>query len=223
MTTLPFVNATDCEAAAPRVARHLQSGGLIGYPTETVYGFGCLLRPDALERLARLKLRTQDKAFLLLVTHDAMVPGLHWTGPARRLAAAFWPGPLTLVLRCDTDSFPPRVVSAGRTVAIRATSHPGIQRLLRELGEPITSTSANAPGGAPARSAAEISMVLEAAHRSDGMLVLDGGPLPPSPSSTIVDCSVEPPVLVRPGAIQLAELLEIDNGIRTLESASRIG
>jgi L-threonylcarbamoyladenylate synthase len=221
MTVLAFGSASECEIAAVQAARHLQSGGLIGYPTETVYGFGCLVRPDALERLARLKPRSADKAFLLLVTDEAMVPGLHWTGSARRLAGAFWPGPLTLVLRCDSGTLPARIVGTTGTVAIRATSHAGIQQLLHELNEPITSTSANAPGGTPARTAAELSAVLEAAGVPDEILVLDGGSLAPSPSSTIVDCSVEPPALLRAGAIESAELLEIEHGLRTLESANR--
>jgi L-threonylcarbamoyladenylate synthase len=221
MIVLPFTSAAEHEAAASRAARHLHSGGLMACPTETVYGFGCLVRPDALERLARLKSRLPDKAFLLLVTDERMIPGLRWTAAARRLVHEFWPGPLTLVLRCEAGTLPTRVLGANGTVAIRATSHPGIQRLLRELGEPITSTSANAPGGTPARTAAELAAVLEMPGGSDGILVLDGGSLPPSPSSTIVDCSVDPPVLLRRGAIGWTELLEIEHGLRTLESAGR--
>jgi L-threonylcarbamoyladenylate synthase len=221
VTTLPFLEPADVDSAVGAATRHLRAGGLVAYPTETVYGFGCLLRPDALEKLARLKARAADNAFLLLVTDAATLPGANWTPSARRLAAAFWPGPLTLVLRCEANALPARVTGPGGTVAIRATSHAGIRRLLQAVGEPITSTSANAPGGEPARSASQLSSVLENASPDGEILVLDGGSLPPSASSTIVDCSVDPPVVLRPGAIATAELVEIDHGIRTLESAGR--
>jgi L-threonylcarbamoyladenylate synthase len=218
---IPFRTPDEHTAALDRVARHVQRGGLIAGPTETVYGFGGRVDDDALERLAQLKQRDPAKSFLLLVTDAAMLPDVDWTPAAVTLADAFWPGPLTLALSAGSGSLPQRVVSPRGTVAIRATSHAGMRLLLERLREPLTSTSANAPGGAPARSADQVVALLEATPRTEEMIVLDGGTLPASASSTIVDCSVEPPRVLRAGAITTAELMErihgfeLDDGVRT--------
>lgn len=212
MTRVPYLLPSDHVANAARVADHLRQGGLVAYPTETVYGFGCTLDPTALERLARLKSREGAKAFLLLVLDRSQLPGLDWTQDARRLAEAFWPGPLTLALRA-LRPFPARVTGAGGTVAVRATSHPGIRTLLAALGEPITSTSVNLPGEPPASDAEEVERVVAAVGAGDALWILDGGPLPPSPPSTIVDCSIAPPRILRHGAVTVEELRRVVDGI----------
>ncbi|MEZ0334979.1 MAG: L-threonylcarbamoyladenylate synthase, partial [Gemmatimonadales bacterium] len=98
--TLPFRSDAEIEAAIPVVGEHLARGGLLAYPTETVYGLGSGPSVPALDALARLKGRAPGKPFLLLVSSRAMVEewGLVLTAAARALAAAFWPGPLALVL-----------------------------------------------------------------------------------------------------------------------------
>ncbi len=204
---MPFATEDEILRATDGVAGHLRGGGVIAYPTETVYGLGCALQPDALARLARLKQRSADKPFLLLVEDAAAIHGVQWTVAARSLAEHFWPGPLTLALRAEPGAFPDEVVSADGTVAVRATSHPAPRALVRALRAPITSTSANARGKPPARSAAEV----EAAFGADGaeLWLLDGGALPPSLPSTLVDCSGEVPRLVRAGAIGRAELGQV--------------
>jgi L-threonylcarbamoyladenylate synthase len=100
MMILPFRVLADVEAAAPRVAAHFAGGGLLGYPTETVYGLGSTPTDGAVAALARLKGRREGKPFLLLVASRDMAQrsGLVFTGAAQRLADHFWPGPLTLVL-----------------------------------------------------------------------------------------------------------------------------
>ncbi|MBI4545699.1 MAG: threonylcarbamoyl-AMP synthase [Gemmatimonadetes bacterium] len=206
---IPFRTRSDWVARAPGVARHLLAGGLIAYPTETVYGLGCALRQDALERLTALKGRVRGKPFLLLVTGTAQAHGLEWTEEARTLAARFWPGPLTLVLGADPGRYPQGVVSAAGGVAVRATSHQGMQAILHALGGPITSTSANRPRTPPAASASAAHAVLEALGGGTGVWLLDGGRLPPSPPSTIVDCSGGRPRLLRAGAIGAAELEKV--------------
>lgn len=211
--TIPFRTAAEQEHAIPGIVRHLQADGLIAYPTETVYGFGCALRPAALERLSMVKRRDPRKPFLLLVTGPGMVSGrVDWTDGAEALARVFWPGPLTLALRAIDASLPASVISEDGTVAVRATPHQGIRRLISRLGEPITSTSANEPGVAPATSAVEAGRAIGVAADGWPVLVLDGGPLPPSPPSTIVDCSTVPPRLVRVGAIDEADLAEMIHG-----------
>jgi L-threonylcarbamoyladenylate synthase len=199
------------------VASHLRAGGLIACPTETVYGFGCLLQPDPLARLARAKRRHDERPFLLLVADREMAGNLEWTAAATALAEAFWPGPLTLALGVRGE-WPREVTSPAGTVAIRATPHEGVRALIRRCGEPLTSTSANEPGEAPALDAASAGRALASATGDRSGLVLDGGRLPPSRPSTIVDCSVDPPVIVRAGAIDATAIAEILNGLEPTDA-----
>ena len=216
MRRVPFASTQEIANATPAVTVHLRDGGLIAYPTETVYGLGCALRPAALAALARLKHRPGGKPFLLLI-EDRGVSGVHWTSPARALAGRFWPGPLTLALQAEPEAFPPEVVSSAGAVAVRASSHPAPRALVRALGEPITSTSANAPGEEPAREPAAVERAFATLGAEyANVWLLDGGTLPPSPPSTVVDCTADPPRLIREGAIprnELGRLIEeIDEG-----------
>ena len=207
MTRLPFLAAADVERALNDVVAHLSDGGLIAYPTETVYGFGGLVRDDALASLSALKSRDESKPFLLLIREAPDLPQLQWTQAATRLAARFWPGALTLALAVRGD-FPSRILSAEGTVAVRATPHAAVRTLLERLREPITSTSANLPRSAPARSADEVEEVLRALERED-VMILDGGVLPASESSTLIDCSTDPPRLIRAGAITTEAIMQV--------------
>jgi L-threonylcarbamoyladenylate synthase len=107
---LAFASSSDVAEATPQVIVHLKRGGLIAYPTETVYGFGSLVRDDALTSLAGLKARDPSKPFLLLIQDASDIPALVWTASARKLVERFWPGPLTLALRVRED-FPSRIVA----------------------------------------------------------------------------------------------------------------
>lgn len=208
-----------------RVVPHLRRGGLIAYPTETVYGFGCALRPAPLGVLARLKGRTTERPFLVLVESADEVDDLVWTPSARALADAFWPGPLTLALRLGPSRSvagqpaSPEIVSPVATVAVRASPHAAVAELLRGFGEPVTSTSANARGAPPASDAPGAAGAALAASRAAGedaetlFLILDGGALPPSPPSTVLDCSEQRPRLVRAGALSLESLRQVVSGI----------
>lgn len=207
MNRVAFASAQEVASGIPRVIAHLRASGLIAYPTETVYGFGCLIRDDALLTLAALKSRDESKPFLLLIEDAARIPALIWTPAARKLADAFWPGPLTLALRVR-ENFPSGILSEEGTVAVRATPHTGIRSLLQALGEPITSTSANTPGHAPAESADDVEGILRAIGGED-VMILDGGRLPHSAPSTLVDCSTDPPRVVRAGAITTEALEQV--------------
>jgi L-threonylcarbamoyladenylate synthase len=107
-----------------RVTQHLEGGGLVAMPTETVYGFGSALQEEPLLRLARMKARSTEKPFLVLVPGVNSVRDLHWPPKALALAEVFWPGALTLVLRDEGGLFPPGVRSPGGSVAIRQSPHP---------------------------------------------------------------------------------------------------
>ena len=150
--TLPFLTPAEVEAATPRVREHLEADRLLAYPTETVYGLGSAPRPAALAALAALKGRPPQKPFLLLVSGRVMAErwGLVFNAPARALSDAFWPGPLTLVLPGGEGHLPEALRGTEGGIAVRHTSHPGIARLVAALDFPLTSTSANRPGGPPA-------------------------------------------------------------------------
>lgn len=216
MTRVPFRTPAEQAENVALVAAHLRDGGLIAYPTETVYGFGCALREDALAALAELKSREGHKPFLILARESSELRGLRWTTAARTLAAAFWPGPLTLALGAEPGAYPQAVVSPQGTVAARLSPHEGVLAILRALDAPITSTSANLPGMPPARSADEAAAVVDAMNAGDRVQVLDGGELPISAPSTLVDCSREPPRVLRAGALSMETLRgvvpEIDDG-----------
>jgi len=195
------------------VAEHLRSDGLIAYPTETVYGFGGLCAPGPVDRLRDLKRRAEDRPLLVLVPSAAAAAGLRWTDEAHELASVFWPGAVTLVLADPGRLFPDGVRSAEGTVAVRVSPHPLVAALLELLPTPLTSTSANAPGGPPATSAPDARRAAVELGAGPEMLVMDGGPLPPSGPSTIVDCSGPLPVVVREGTVPLGRLRCVLPGI----------
>jgi len=208
MNPLPFRTAADlarCEAA---VADHLEGGGLLAYPTETVYGFGSRARAADLESLCRLKGRPPGKPFLLLVSSLAMIEReqLLLSPGAVRMAEACWPGPLTLVLPGGEGKLPDILRGPEGGIAVRLTSHALIRELIETIGHPISSTSANRPGGPPAPGAAAIVDMFAAEVEEGRLLVLDGGTLGHVPSSTIVDCTGHPFRVVREGAIPRGEL-----------------
>jgi L-threonylcarbamoyladenylate synthase len=205
---LPFRTPAEIDAAIPTVTAHLGAERLLGYPTETVYGLGSSPSVPALRRLARLKGRELGKPFLLLVAGRVMAEawGLVFNAPARALSDAFWPGPLTLVLRGGEGRLPDALRGREGGIAVRHTSHKGIERLVARSGQPLTSTSANQPGGPPAPGPDRLVELFQPAVDSGELLVLDGGVLGNVPPSTLVDCTDSVPRMVREGAIPRAEL-----------------
>ena len=197
------------------VVEHLRRGGLVAYPTETVYGFGCLVRPEALARLLALKGREERKPLLLLVPDAGTVARLAWNADARELAGVFWPGAVTLVLRDPEALFPPGVRSPEGHVAVRRTSHPLARRLVELAGEPLTSTSANAPGRAPASDGEQALDAARSVGAGEEMWVLDAGALPESAASTIVDCTGRRARVRRAGATPVHRLRCVLPGIES--------
>lgn len=183
------------------VVAHLEEGGLVAYPTETVYGFGGLARKDAVDELLRLKARPPSRPLLLLLEGPRDVADLTWSDAARRLAEAFWPGPVTLILDDPGARFPPGVRGPDGGVAVRQSPHPVAAGLVSALGRPLTSTSANAPGSPPAMDADAAEAAVRAVGGEAIVWVIDAGGLPPSGPSTIVDCTGDAPRIVRLGQI----------------------
>jgi len=205
---VPFRTDAEVAAAIPSVVAHLARGGLLAYPTETVYGLGSRAVEADVAALATLKGRPAGKPFLLLISDRAMAEaqGLAFNESADALARAFWPGPLTLVLPGGSGRLPDLLRGPEGGIAVRWTSHRAIARLVASLGEPLTSTSANLPGSQPAPGAAAIARDFGAAADAGRLLVLDGGVLGNRPPSTVVDCTRRGARLVREGAVTLGEL-----------------
>ena len=182
-------------AAIHEAAGLLRRGGLVAFPTETVYGLGANLEdPQAIQELYQVKERPFQKQVTLHIARLESVGenGVHVFPGARRLMDRFWPGPLTLVLsRPD-----------GSTLGFRMPNHPVALRLLEEARVPVVAPSANLSGNPPPRTAEEV--MRDLADRID--LVLDAGPTPVGVESTVLDFSKEPPVILRRGA--LAEEVE---------------
>src|SRR5207249_11654737 len=193
-------------ARGPTVA-HRRAGGLIAYPTETVYGVGSRPLEADVVALQRLKGRRPDKPFLLLVSHRDMAEaqGLAFSAAASALARAFWPGPLTLVLPGGSGRLPDLLRGPDGGIAVRWTSHHAIGRLVAALGGPLTSTSANLPGQPPGPGADAIARDFAPAVAAGKLLVLDGGVLGNRPPSTVVDCTKPRAEIVREGTLSVHE------------------
>ena len=194
----------DGETARAEAVARLRAGEIVALPTDTVYGIAAdLALPDAIERLFAAKRRPPDKAVALLLADAAQAEVLGIVGPAARvLAARFWPGGLTLVVPRRPEARLPDVLAAGApTVGLRVPDHPAPRALAAALG-PLPTTSANLSGQTDARDAAEVAATLGGAVA----LVIDGGPIRGGPGSTVVDCSVERPRVLRSGAIPPARI-----------------
>jgi L-threonylcarbamoyladenylate synthase len=190
--------------ALARAAEVLRSGGLVAFPTETVYGLGAkALDADAVARIFAAKGRPANNPLIVHVaeTGDALrVVGI-WPEAAARLAERFWPGPLTLVLP-GRPEVPDVVTACGPTVAVRLPAHPVARELIRLAGVPIAAPSANRSNRISPTLARHVLRDLDG--RID--LILDGGPTPGGIESTVLDLSRRPPRLLRPGLIEPAAL-----------------
>lgn len=176
----------------------LQKGGVIAFPTDTVYGLGAnAFNIRGMERLYDIKDRPKHQHFPLLISDANQLTSLAEPIPqiAWFLARQFWPGGLTLVLqrRDSTSAYP----ASGPTVAVRVPNHPACLALIRALGNPITGTSANISGQPAVLTAEEVRQQL--GEKVD--LIINGGKCPGGRESTIVDITHEPPIILRQGII----------------------
>ena len=182
----------------------IQNGGLIAYPTETVYGLGAdPYNAEAIQKIFIAKGRAEDKGIILLIRGvDDLSRLVRTVSPtAQILIEAFWPGPLTLVFRANPD-LSPALLGGRDTVALRHSSSSIATQLLTALGGPLTSTSANRSAEPPARSASEVQNAL--GEHLD--LILDGGPSDSTIPSTLVDVSTDRTILLREGAVSVHKL-----------------
>ena len=181
----------------------LQSGGLVAFPTDTVYGLGALaFDNNAIESIYTAKDRPIEKAIPILIGDliDLDQVAVDIPDMALHFAARFWPGPLTCIVPKKLTL--PLAVSATATVAVRIPDHSDARALLRAAG-PMAVTSANISGGASPSTAQEVYDQLKGRIP----LILDGGKTQGGIPSTLVDCTGEKPVVLREGPISLSELM----------------
>jgi L-threonylcarbamoyladenylate synthase len=189
-----------------RAAAILRAGGLVAFPTETVYGLGAdASNRDAVERLYKVKGRPADHP--VIVHFDSFERALAWARDvpeeAGILAKRFWPGPLTLILKAG-EKAKPFVTGGQPSVGIRVPSHPVAQQLLKAFGGGVAAPSANRFGHVSPTTAAHVREDLGA----DVDLVLEGGPSEVGIESTIVDLSGEGFAILRPGHIRVEDIEE---------------
>jgi L-threonylcarbamoyladenylate synthase len=191
----------------------LRRGGLVAFPTETVYGLGANARDgEAVARLFEVKNRPRINPLIVHTRDQAAAESLaEFSGPARALARQFWPGPLTLVLPRKPGANISLLVSAGlNTIALRVPSHPVSAQLLAEARVPIAAPSANISGHISPTAAAHV-----AAELGDHVqLVLDGGRATFGLESTVVGFEGDHAVLLRPGAVPRGELEKVTGPMR---------
>lgn len=211
-TQMRTVNGEGPEEAYQEASRILQEGGLVAFPTETVYGLGGnALDEQAASRIYKAKGRPSDNP---LIVHIADIEALkeltsHVPEAAKKLADAFWPGPLTMIFP-KSGCVPYGTTGGLETVAVRMPNHPVALRLLRESGLYLAAPSANT-SGRPSPTLAE-----HVQEDLDGKIamILDGGMVDVGLESTIVDMTEEIPVILRPGCITKEMLMEIVGPVR---------
>jgi L-threonylcarbamoyladenylate synthase len=206
--------------AIEAAARSLAGGGLVAFPTETVYGLGADATNAA--AVARLYAAKGRPAFNPLIAHvaslDAARKLARFSADAEKLAAAFWPGPLTLVLPKRADCPAADLALAGlETIAVRVPAHALAQALLAAFGGPVVAPSANRSGHVSPTSAAHV--LADLRGRID--MVIDGGPCVVGVESTIVACLGSEPTLLRPGGVARADIERVlGHGLAIAASAA---
>ncbi|MEW6158849.1 MAG: L-threonylcarbamoyladenylate synthase [Verrucomicrobiota bacterium] len=206
-------------AAVERAARCLRAGQLVALPTETVYGLAAnAFDAAAVRQIFQVKGRPAHNPLIVHVANLEMVfECVHaWPAAAQKLAASFWPGPLTMVLP-KSERIPAAVTAGGSTVGVRWPSHPFMQAVLRCCGFPLAAPSANRSTGISPTTAEHV-------RKSLGdliPLIVDGGACQVGIESTVIDLTEDPPAVLRPGMIHSESLLAAlgtEEGLRTSES-----
>lgn len=195
------------EAAVQRAAELLRAGEVVGLPTETVYGLAAnALDAEAVARIFEIKGRPAHNPIIVHVASAEMARqcASAWPKLADQLARAFWPGPLTLVVP-RAGEIPAVVTAGGRTVGVRWPSHPFMQAVIRQCGFPLAAPSANPASRVSPTTAEHVREYLGESVR----LIVDGGPSQVGIESTVLDISLVPPRLLRPGMIHEPALVAV--------------
>ncbi len=204
------------EAAVKRAAELLRAGEVVALPTETVYGLAAnALDEKAVAKIFRIKGRPANNPIIVHVAGVEMARHCvaSWPASADKLAKAFWPGPLTLVLP-RAKIIPDNVTASGKTVGVRWPGHPFIQAVIRECGFPLAAPSANLSSRVSPTNAGHVRQQL-----GDKIaLIVDGGQSQIGIESTVLDLTVSPPQVLRPGMIHAESLAAVCGEIRSSKS-----
>ena len=201
------------DAAVKRAAELLRAGEVVALPTETVYGLAAnALDEPAVAKIFQIKGRPANNPIIVHVAGVEMARQCVaiWPRLADQLAKAFWPGPLTLVLP-RARAIPNLVVAGGATVAVRWPAHPFIQAVIRECGFPLAAPSANLSSRVSPTNAGHVRQQLGGKIP----LIVDGGPSQVGIESTVLDLTVSPPLILRPGMIHAASLAAVMGEVRS--------
>jgi L-threonylcarbamoyladenylate synthase len=192
------------QAAVKRAGETLLSGGIVAFPTETFYGLGVdITHDEAINNLFQVKDRSPNQPVLILIPCRETLKRCVTAIPkrAQALMDRFWPGGLTLIFHASETISSLLTAGTGK-IGVRLSSHPAAADLVKAVGGPITGTSANLSGNPPCTCAEDVFMELR--ERID--LILDGGPTTGGKGSTILDVTVNPPVLLREGVVDYDQL-----------------
>jgi L-threonylcarbamoyladenylate synthase len=209
------------EEAVRRAVELLRAGQVVALPTETVYGLAAnALDAAAVARIFEIKGRPAGNPIIVHVASLEMAGrcAAHWPPAAASLARAFWPGPLTLVLP-RAPAVPAVVAAGGGTVGLRWPSHPFIQAVIRRCGFPLAAPSANLSSRLSPTLAEHV--LKDLGGRIP--LIVDGGPSQVGIESTVLDLSVEPPRVLRPGMVHEEALLAVAGGLAAGEGTAESG
>ncbi len=199
------------DAAVRRAAELLRGGEVVALPTETVYGLAAnAFNADAVAKIFAIKGRPSNNPVIVHVSDVAMARRCvkQWTEAAEKLAASFWPGPLTLVLR-KSEEIPDIITAGGETVGVRWPSHPFIQAVIRECGFPLAAPSANLSNQVSPTNADHVRQGMGGRLR----LIVDGGQSQVGIESTVLDLTTLPPRVLRPGMIHSGSLAAALHGL----------
>ncbi len=198
----------------------IRSGGLLAYPTETVWGLGADARsPASVEALRRWKGRDDSTPISILISDASELPGLgfEWTPVAERLASALWPGPMTLVLQCSGE-FARGVARSDGAVGVRCSSHPLCSAIARRIAHsgigPITATSLNVSGSPPALNRGQAKEICARGDASVRLLEVEGAEAGGDTESTVIDATGAAPEVLRWGALTPEDFEPIVGSLR---------
>jgi L-threonylcarbamoyladenylate synthase len=190
-----------------KAAAVLGRGGIVAYPTDTVYGLGAdIYNDEAVKRVFAAKERPLDLPFPVLIANIEQLDDLAagQTAFSGALAARFWPGGLTIIFN-KAPGLRSLALAGGGKVGVRMPSHPAALQMIRELGRPIVGTSANIHDGAIALTAGDVRR--ELGNRVD--FILDAGRSPGGRESTVVDVTVNPPAILRQGPVSEKDIMAV--------------
>jgi L-threonylcarbamoyladenylate synthase len=208
------VVSSNMSQQAKKAADVLLRGGVVAYPTDTIYGLGADIYNDsAVKRVFAIKQRPLDLPFPVLISDPSQMGSLvlEQTRLSKALTTKFWPGGLTVIFHKAEDLHSPALAGSTK-IGIRMPAHPLALLMIRELGRPVIGTSANLHGGGAPLTADDVVRELDGSVD----LIIDAGPCPGGQESTIIDVTVDPPLLIRHGIISekyvMAEYNKVKGG-----------